>query len=218
MLTQGASETLTSLQDEVNKTLSLNEKVVLASNTCSASLASLPVVAKHYPEIKLLWIDAHGDFNTPETTGTGYLGGMVLGAVCGQWDSGYGSGINPNQVILVGAHDIDQGERGLLEKAGVKIIPPKEVNYDSVKSLISESKIWIHIDWDVLEPGQIPADYKVNGGLRLPQLINLFKSIPSNQVLGLELAEFSADDFESESNKKGMNNIRSTVKALFNNI
>jgi arginase len=47
--------------------------------------------------------DAHADYNTPASTPTGYLGGMVIAALCGLWDSGYGAGLAPDRTILVGA-------------------------------------------------------------------------------------------------------------------
>jgi arginase/N-omega-hydroxy-L-arginine amidinohydrolase len=83
---------------------------VMVANTGSASLASLPVVARTFADAVVLWIDAHGDFNTPATTDTGYLGGMVLAAACGLWDSGHGAGLRPEQTIIVGARDIDGDE------------------------------------------------------------------------------------------------------------
>ncbi len=88
------------------------------------NLATLPEVAARYPEAVVLWIDAHGDFNTPKTTGSGYLGGMVLSAACGLWDSGHRAGLDPHHVALVGARDIDPDERALLKEAGVSVLPP----------------------------------------------------------------------------------------------
>lgn len=212
-----ASVTLELMQDQLRKSLSKKETVILASNTCSVSLATLPVVVEKYPDIKILWIDAHGDFNTPKTSETGYLGGMVLSAVCGLWDSGYGAGLKPSQVTLVGAHDIDDKERIIIKEAGIQIIPPRNVTAENVLEAIGDSKIWIHIDWDVLEPGQIPADYKVKGGLYLSQLIDVFKAIPCEHVLGLELAEFSADVSDLDINKSGISNVLATVNALLGN-
>ena len=78
--------TLTELQSEVADIFRRGQRPLMAMNTCSASLATLPVVARVHPEATILWIDAHGDFNTPETAGSGYLGGMVLAAVCGLWE------------------------------------------------------------------------------------------------------------------------------------
>src|ERR1700730_14847925 len=55
------------------------------ANRCGTSLATIMVMLRHRPDAKIVWFDAHGDFSTPETTPTGYLGGMVLSALCGLW-------------------------------------------------------------------------------------------------------------------------------------
>lgn len=210
-----AAETLALLQSEVQRSLQAPGTTILALNTCSASLATLPAVAAQHPDIKVLWIDAHGDFNTPESSDTGYLGGMVLGAACGLWQSGYGAGLHPSQLILTGVHDIDEKERLLLNDNHVLVLSPQRATPDEVVKAIGEAKLWIHIDWDVLEPGQINADYKVNGGMHLDQLIEIIEKIPQAQLLGLELAEFSADNFDSELNKKSLSNISRLVNSLF---
>ena len=85
-----AKETLDELRQAITASIESDNLTVMVSSTCSASIASLPVVARRYPDTVVLWFDAHGDFNTPETSGTGYLGGMVLAAACGLWDSGHG--------------------------------------------------------------------------------------------------------------------------------
>ena len=187
-----ARETLTALAQAVSASIASDRLTVMAANTCAASLATLPVVAREYPDVVLLWIDAHGDFNTPDTTGSGYLGGMALSGPCGLWDSGHGAGINPQQAILVGARDIDPAERELLDKAGVRIIPPAEATPQRVAEAVNGSRVWVHIDWDVLEPGYVPADYKVPDGLVPTQIRGILEAVPAANILGIELAEFAA--------------------------
>ena len=87
-----------------------------------------------------------------------------------------GAGLKPEKVILVGAHDIDQAEGDLLRDAGVRIIPPAEVTPETVLSGIGDASVWIHVDWDVLEPGFVPADYKVPGGLLPTQIQAIFEA------------------------------------------
>ena len=53
-------------------------------------MTTLPTVLRHVPEARVVWLDAHGDFNTPATTPSGFLGGMCLAAACGRWDAGLG--------------------------------------------------------------------------------------------------------------------------------
>jgi arginase/N-omega-hydroxy-L-arginine amidinohydrolase len=209
-----AKETLVGLGEEIRTSVKSDNLTVMVSNTCSASLASLPVVASEYPDAVVLWIDAHGDFNTPETTDTGYLGGMVLSAACGLWDSGHGAGLKPKQVILIGARDIDQAEDKLLQKAGVRIISPTETTPETVLNAINNSRVWIHIDWDSLEPGFVPADYKVPGGILPSQLRAIFEAIPLTQILGIELAEFNAPA-DSDSIEKALSIILDIVAPIF---
>ena len=212
---QEAQGNLIKIRAALENRIAANDLIFVASNTCSASLATLPVVAKHYPEAVILWFDAHGDFNTPETTNSGYLGGMVVAAVCGLWESGHGSGVSPDKIVLVGAHDIDAEERELLRRSGVRVIPPGDVTPEAVLNCIGQAKVWIHVDWDVLEPGYIPADYKVNGGKSISQIQNVFSAIPVDQVLGFEFAEYQVPD-DPTVQKSALSNIAATFEALLN--
>jgi arginase/N-omega-hydroxy-L-arginine amidinohydrolase len=196
-----ARETLIGLGEAITASIDSGYLPVMVANTCSASLATLPIVARRHPDAIVLWIDAHGDFNTPETTESGYLGGMVVAAACGLWDSGHGAGLQPRQVILIGARDVDPAERDLLDNAGVRIIPPAQVTPETVSSAVNGANIWIHIDWDVVEPGFVPADYGVPGGVLPAQLREIFQAIPSAQIVGVEMAEFhpTNDDDASQA-------------------
>lgn len=191
-----ATATLHGLRSAVQDAITAGTTPLLVTNTCAASLGTLPTVAERHPDAVLLWIDAHGDFNTPETTDSGYLGGMVLAAACGLWDSGHGSGIEPKQVIVVGGLDIDPAEAELLADAGVTVLPPSESTPERVLELTAGRPVWIHVDWDVLEPGYIPAAYRVGGGLLPHHIAAIFAALPSESVRGVELAEFEAGDTE----------------------
>lgn len=209
-----ARGTLAGLAETMSASVKSGRFPVMVANTCSASLASLPVVAREFPEAVVLWCDAHGDFNIPATSCSGYLGGMVLSAACGLWESGHGAGVRPEQVILVGARDIDPAERELLEKAGVRIIPPADANPDRVLSAIQGKRVWIHVDWDVLEPGYLPADYKVANGILPTQLCDIFRALPASQVAGFEMAEFDAPADEA-THEAALRIILDTVAPIF---
>ncbi|PRW62196.1 arginase family protein [Actinopolyspora mortivallis] len=197
-----AKDTLDGLRKAMSDSVRNDGLTVMTSNTCSASLATLPVVARQYPDAVVLYVDAHGDFNTPETTDTGYLGGMVLAGACGLWDSGHGSGLRPEQAVLVGTRDIDEGERELVDSAGVRVIPPEEANGKNVLDAVDGARVWVHIDWDVLDPNTpVPADYEVPGGMMPEQIRDIFESIPPEQLLGIELAEFNAPTDEESTEK-----------------
>lgn len=211
-----ANEILHLIRDRIKLTFNNGNIPVMINNTCSASLATLPVVAEYYNDVVVLWVDAHGDFNLPDTSESGYLGGMVLSAACGLWDSGFGSGINPENVILVGARDIDEKEYEILHRTGVRIIPPSHVSKERMKQEIGNSKVWIHIDWDVMDPGYLPADYVVPDGLKPNQIHDILSSIPRESFIGIELAEFNATD-NDDVNKKSVSCILEMTSPFFNN-
>lgn len=191
-----AEATLHGLRDAVVAALDAGLTPVLATNTCAASLGTLPTVAATHPDAVVLWIDAHGDFNTPATTDSGYLGGMVLAAACGLWDSGHGAGIDPTRVLVVGGRDIDPAEGELLAGAGVTVLAPADSTPERVAAFVDGRPVWIHVDWDVLEPGYIPAAYRVTDGLLPHRIAAIFAALPAGSVRGIELAEFEAGDAE----------------------
>ena len=75
---------------------------VTALSRCAVALVTLPVVAAHRPDAVVVWFDAHADLNTPETTTTGYLGGLAFSGPMGWWDSGLGAGLHAHNGVLVG--------------------------------------------------------------------------------------------------------------------
>ncbi len=187
-----AGETLQALQSVVDAVLKRGQKPLMVANTCSASLATLPLVARRHPDAVILWIDAHGDFNTPETTQSRYLGGMVLAAACGLWQSGHGDGLNPAQVVIVGARDVDTAEAALLARAGVRLLSPAEATPAAILAAIGDAPVWVHVDWDALEPNHVPAAYAIADGLQPQAVKAIFEALPKERIAGIELAEFEA--------------------------
>jgi arginase family enzyme len=101
------------------------------------------------PDVRVLWLDAHGDFNTPRTTTSGYLGGMCLAGACGRWDSGFDGRFDPAEVIMVGVRDLDAGERAELDLAGVARVE----RFAQVADAVDGADVYVHVDLDVLDVG-----------------------------------------------------------------
>lgn len=212
-----AADTLNGLSEALRTSFRAGNFPVISANTCSASLASLPVVVAENRDVVVLYIDGHGDFNTPATTDTGYLGGMVLSGACGYWDSGHGSGLRPENAILVGARDIDPAERQVLNEAGVRIISPSEATGQAVVDAVAGARVWVHIDWDVLEPGYVPADYTVPGGLVPNQLREILQAIRPEQFVGIEMAEFNTSG-DSSADAAGLNTVLNIVSPVIEGV
>ena len=126
---------------------------VLTASDCSICLATFPEVVLHEPDVHVAWIDAHGDFNTPDTTPSGFLGGMCLAASCGRWDAqGWPGTLDPSRVHFLGVRDLDPGEEDEVVAAGVSAEIPDGV------------PLYVHLDTDVLDPSVMAAQFPVPDG------------------------------------------------------
>lgn len=159
---------------------------------CAAALATLPVVMKHRPDAAVVWFDAHGDLNTPQTTLSGYLGGMALAGPAGLWNSGFGNGLALANVILVGARDLDPAEAALIEAGMLGHVPVCDDAPALLSAALGGRPAFVHVDCDVLEPGIVPTDYRVAGGLSLAAFSRLCEVLAKAGLLGLEIAEFES--------------------------
>jgi arginase len=167
---------------QVDDALDAGRVPILLAGECSVAVATLPVVARHRPDARVLWLDAHGDFNTPETTGSGYLGGMCLAGACGLWDTGFGVGPEPAHVIMHGVRNVDGGERVALDRSGVhRVEDPAQ---------LEGLELFVHVDLDVLDPLAFPASFPAPGGLSPPALRAFLEQ--ATAVAGLVGAEITA--------------------------
>ena len=158
--------------------------LVLAGN-CGSSLGTVSGVRAASPNddsaIGVIWLDAHADFNTPETTTSGFLDGTVLAALTGRgWSALTASipGFRPvpdPHVVLVGARDFDTGEEQLLASSLVTRVEAARMRADGARAALDPaltelarhvSRVYLHIDLDVHDPAEAQANqYAVPGGL-----------------------------------------------------
>jgi arginase len=118
----------------------------------------------------LIFFDAHGDFNTWETTPSGFLGGMPLAMVSGRGDQTVvdGAGLTPlpdERLILVDGRDLDPGEDKAVAESGITHTTVEALAH----SLPPEGPLYVHVDGDVVDPGEMPAmNYLAAVGPSLP--------------------------------------------------
>jgi arginase len=169
---------------------------VLLASDCSICLTTLPTVARYFPGARFLWLDAHGDFNSPDSTPSGFLGGMCLAGACGVWDSGFEGTIDPARLLTAGVRDLDPGEQINLERAGVG----RASRPGQVVDLLRGDTVFVHLDLDVLDPGEFPAQFPVPGGFSSDGLRLLLDEIAAAcRVVGLEITAFEAPEDEEET-------------------
>jgi arginase family enzyme len=167
---------------------------VLLASDCSICLSTLPAVAAREPSAWVVWLDAHGDFNTPSTTGSGFLGGMCLAAACGRWESGFGAGLDPRRVVMSDGRDLDPAERAELDAAGVRIVPP-----GAVAAAVRGQRVFLHLDLDILDPTVMAAGVPAPGGLSADALRALLTDLAgAADLIGVEITAFEAPEDSSE--------------------
>jgi arginase len=185
---------------QVDDALADGRVPVIAAADCSISVTTLPAALRHRPDAKVLWLDAHGDYNTPETTGSGYLGGMCLAGACGEWEAGLGETIEPEHVVLAGVRDLDDGERELLERSAATVIGASVVEtLVAVKNALDGAPAFVHLDFDVLDPEEFPAAVPAPGGLSSDKLYDLMEAVAEDsELVGLEITAFEAPEDEDD--------------------
>jgi arginase len=150
--------------------LSKSFPIVLSGNcnTAVGTVAGLTAVYGTTPAV--CWLDAHGDFNTPETTKTGFLDGMAVAMVDGRCWRALTSGVPgfipvpDSQILMIGARDLDEPEAINLELAQVKRSPIAEA-LSAVQS-INPKQIYMHVDLDVFDLSEGTANgFAVKGGI-----------------------------------------------------
>jgi arginase len=185
---------------QVDDALAAGRVPVIAAADCSISVTTLPAALRHRPDAKILWLDAHGDYNTPDTSGSAYLGGMCLAGACGEWDAGLGDTIAAEQVVLAGVRDLDDGERELLERSDATVIGASVVEtLVAVKNALDGAPAFIHLDLDVLDPEEFPAAVPAPGGLSSDKLYDLMEAVADDsELVGVEITAFEAPEDEDE--------------------
>jgi arginase len=172
----------------------------------SVALGSIRGATKH-KKIGVIWVDAHADFNTPETTPSGNIHGMPLAALCGigdprlttLWDESVPI-IDPQRVAVIGARDLDPGEKKNLRAAGVMVMGMEQIDrlgmvraMEQAIERISQNVdgIFLSFDMDSLDPRHAPGvGTPVSGGLTYREAHLACELVAeTGKLIGMDLVE-----------------------------
>jgi len=172
--------------------------------------------------IGLIYLDAHGDFNIPETTPSGLIGGMDVAILAGRGPEqltsifGHKPQLNEEQIALFGVRDLDPPELEMLKSSKVHLYTMEKVKQLGVERAIREvvdrlsqycERIYIHIDIDVLDPSEIEAIHlNVPDGLTLAECTNALRIVRETERLcGLAVMVFNAHKDPEGTEAKKLN-------------
>jgi arginase len=153
----------------------------------------------------VLWFDAHGDLNTPETSPSGNVHGMPLAAALGRAGDGFASGswplpaLDPERVMLIGVRSLDEGERAFVRESGMGVYTMSELDRRGVEPVFREALervagaafVHVSLDMDVVEPEVAPGvGTPVRGGLSYREAHLAMELVAESEVLdSLEIVE-----------------------------
>jgi arginase len=171
----------------------------------SVALGTLGGLASVHGPGGVLWIDAHADINTPETSPSGNVHGMPLAAALGLAGPGFESDVWPlpaldaRRVVLLGLRQADDGERRLLREAGVRVFTMSEIDRIGVERAMREALdrvsgpgfVHVSLDMDALDPELTPGvGTPVRGGLTYREAHLALELVAESALAGsLEVVE-----------------------------
>lgn len=194
------------LADTVTSALEAKEFPLVLGGDHSIALGSITGVTRVYKDISVIWIDAHADFNTEETTPSGNIHGMILAALAGLGNSyltgigGWAPKLNPQKIIIVGARDLDPGERELLRLHQVHVLTMSDIDQRGISHVMHEALslagkasdgIHLSLDMDALDPVHAPGvGTPVRGGLTYREAHMIMELIAdSGHLIGMDVVE-----------------------------
>jgi arginase len=189
------------LADAVHEAVQLGDFPIVLSGNCGAAVGTAAGIGT--TDLATLWFDAHGDYNTPDTTDTGYLDGMAMAVLTGRCWKGLAGAIPrfapipPTRVMHVGARDYSLGERDALLADRVWLIEPHTLTEPNVRPILDRmrteaSRILVHLDVDVIDPRFGRANqYAVDGGLSPDEILRVIELAAKRfTIAGLVIASY----------------------------
>ncbi len=176
----------------------------------SIALGTLGGLASVYGPGGVLWLDAHGDLNTPETSPSGNVHGMPLAAALGRDPEAFASeawplpALDPQRVVLIGVRSLDEGERAFVRESGIGVYTMSELDRRGIEGPVHEALervegapfVHVSLDMDVVDPrwprvsarrfaAASPTARRISpsSSLRSPELMGSLEIVEVNPIL-----------------------------------
>lgn len=160
------------LAEKVDAILGKNSFPLVLGGDHSIAIGTLAGASKHYENLGVIWYDAHGDLNTDETTPSGNIHGMSLAVSIGLGNDGlvnihgYSPKIKPENIVIIGARSLDEGERELISSKEIKVFSMHEIDRRGMAAVMEETiaffkdktdGVHLSVDMDALDPIDAPG-------------------------------------------------------------
>ncbi|MFC4736204.1 arginase [Bacillus daqingensis] len=160
------------LADEVMDIVSEGAFPLILGGDHSIAIGSLAGTAKDKENLGVIWYDAHGDLNTGETSPSGNIHGMPLAASIGLGHEnltsigGFSPKVKPENIVIIGARSLDEGERVLIKERGIHVYTMHEIDRLGMSKVMEEATdivtkntdgVHLSLDLDALDPNDAPG-------------------------------------------------------------
>lgn len=169
------------LAEAVSKIMGKGRFPLIFGGDHSIAIGTIAGVAKHKPNLGVIWYDAHGDLNTAQTSPSGNIHGMSLAVSLGFGDErltkimGFAPKVKTEHVVIIGARDLDEGEKRLIKEKGIKVFTMHEIDRMGMTYVMEEALkvvtngtdgVHLSLDLDGLDPHDAPGvGTPVRGGI-----------------------------------------------------
>lgn len=177
---------------------------------CGVDLAAIQHAAEANPAMAVLWLDAHPDLNTHESSPSSAFHGMVLRTLLGDGQEALTppTPLAPQRVILAGTRALDEPESAFVAAAGLRMIAPNALDAASVTAALAETgatSVYIHVDLDVLDPAEFACvGYPEPFGVSLAGLLETIAAARSAlPLVGASVTEFAPASPEAAADDLG---------------
>jgi arginase len=192
--------------EQVEKSIRAGSLPLTLGGDHSIGLGSIAGASNASKPLGVIWFDAHADFNTTETSPSGNIHGMILAALAGLGDKrlthvgGPDIKVEPRRVVIVGARDLDVGERRLLREAGVHVLTMSDIDRRGMEAVTREALefaldgakgLHVSFDMDVVDPTEAPGvGTPVPGGITYREAHLAMEMVAeSKRLTSLDLVE-----------------------------
>ncbi|HWP94603.1 MAG TPA: arginase [Gammaproteobacteria bacterium] len=217
------SEICRELADSVEETLAAGEFPLVLGGDHSQAIGSIAGLVRHLrkqgQELGVLWVDAHTDMNTPETSPSGNIHGMPLAVLLGHGPPeltgicGQAPALRAEHVVIFGARDVDRTERDLVRRSGVRVFTMSEIDargaaacLDEAMAILGRAGGGIHLSYDLdgSDPTVAPGvGTPVPGGLSFRESHLVCETLAkSGRLISMEMVELNPTlDVENKTGK-----------------
>lgn len=184
------------------ETVSRGEFAIFLGGDHSISMGTVAGSLCRSERVGVIWVDAHGDFNTPETTPSGNVHGMVVASLMGLCPPPLRFGttlLQSDQIVYIGTRDLDADEKHAMRQHNLKVLTMRDIDEDGIASIVREAVttlgdvdvLHVSLDMDALDPTIAPGvGTPVNGGLTYREAHLLMEMLSDDgRVRALDIVE-----------------------------